>query len=147
MNSTQIRNSLVIVAVIALVGGVAFFKTIRSEPAQSSPEAISSDASVISPPARTPAKKALPRLVDLGAGKCQACKEMAPILDAVREEFTGRAIVEFIDVWKDPDAADPFDVRIIPTQIFYDRDGKEVWRHEGGLSKAEIVEKLKSLGA
>jgi len=146
MNSAQVRNSLVVVAVIALVGTVAWFKSNGSEQLQSSPEAVA-DVSVMASSPPTTAMPALPRMVDLGAGKCKACKEMAPILDAVRKEYAGRAVIDFIDVWKNPDAGEPYDVRIIPTQIFYDRDGKEVWRHEGGLSKAEIVEKLKSLGA
>lgn len=87
-----------------------------------------------------------PRMVDVGADQCAACKEMAPILAELRRAYAGRATIEFIDMWKDPGAADPYDVRIMPTQIFYDRAGREVWRHEGFLSKAEIVAKLKELG-
>jgi len=146
MNAHPIRSGLIVVAVIAFVGTVAWFKTDRSEPMQSSREA-AADVSEKSSPSPTPSKQRLPRLVDLGAGKCKACKEMAPILEAVRKEYVGRAVVEFIDVWKNPEAAEPYDVRIIPTQIFYDRDGQEVWRHEGALSKSEIAEKLKRLGA
>jgi thioredoxin 1 len=80
----------------------------------------------------------LPRLVDLGADKCKACKALAPILDALREEYKGRLSVEFIDVWKDPSAGEPYNIRLIPTQILYDRSGKEVWRHEGFISKEDL---------
>jgi thioredoxin 1 len=65
----------------------------------------------------------------------------------LRNDYAGRATIEFIDVWKDPGAGETYGVRLIPTQIFLDRDGKEVWRHEGFLPKAEIIAKLKELGA
>ena len=46
----------------------------------------------------------IPRLVDLGAGKCIPCKAMAPILEGLKVEYAGRMDVQFIDVWKNPDA-------------------------------------------
>jgi len=147
MKSARIQNTVIIIAVIALVSSVAWFKSNRRANSQSSLKATTANATVTQPGSSAPTTKPLPRLVDLGAGKCQTCKEMAPILEAVRTEYVGRAVVEVIDVWKNPEVAESYDIRIIPTQIFYDRDGKEVWRHEGGLSKAEIIEKLKSLGA
>jgi len=90
--------------------------------------------------------KTLPRLLDLGAGKCMACKMMAPILDELREEYRGRLDVEVIDVWKDPAAGDKFGIRIIPTQIFFGPDGRERWRHTGFISKSDILAKWKEFG-
>jgi thioredoxin 1 len=88
----------------------------------------------------------LPRLVDLGANKCIPCKAMAPILDGLRTEYAGRLEVQFVDVWKDPDAAEPYRVRVIPTQIFYGADGRELGRHEGFIDRAQILERWKALG-
>ena len=85
----------------------------------------------------------LPRLVDLGAGKCIPCKAMAPILEELRTEYAGQFEVVFIDVWEDPDAAKPYDINLIPTQIFFDATGKELWRHEGFLAKEDILAKWK----
>lgn len=101
-----------------------------------------------SPAASTnaPAKSTLPRLVDLGADKCIPCKMMAPILKELKAEFEGQLDVEFIDVWKKPDASKPYKINIIPTQIFYDASGKELFRHEGFFSKADILAKWKELG-
>jgi len=48
--------------------------------------------------ADAPAKTALPRLVDLGAGECIPCKKMAPILEELKKDFSGKLVVEFIDV-------------------------------------------------
>jgi len=70
-------------------------------------------------PAAQAAAAGVPRLVDLGPGKCIPCKAMAPILEELRAEFAGRMRVQFIDVWKDPEAAKPCGIHIIPTQIFY----------------------------
>jgi thioredoxin 1 len=88
----------------------------------------------------------LPRVVDLGADKCIPCKQLAPILAELKKEYDGRVIVEFIDVWKNRAAGEPYKIRIIPTQVFFDREGKEVWRHEGFLPKADFIAKFAELG-
>ncbi|HRT43300.1 MAG TPA: thioredoxin family protein, partial [Phycisphaerae bacterium] len=69
-----------------------------------------------------------------------------PILEELKKEYAGRVEVEYIDVWKNKAAAEPYKIRIIPTQIFYDREGKEVWRHEGFLPKADFIAKFAELG-
>ena len=92
------------------------------------------------------AKAALPRLVDLGADKCIPCKAMAPILADLKTNYAGRLDVEFIDVWKKPEAAKPYKIKLIPTQIFYDAKGKERFRHQGFISKEDILAKWKELG-
>jgi thioredoxin 1 len=86
-----------------------------------------------------PGTPGIPRLVDVGADRCIPCKAMAPILADLRTEYAGRMQVDFIDVWKDPDAGEPYQVYSIPTQIFYGRDGRELERHQGFISKADIL--------
>jgi thioredoxin 1 len=88
----------------------------------------------------------IPKLVDLGAGKCIPCKLMAPILEALKKDFAGKLEVVFIDVWENPDAAKEYDIGLIPTQIFYDASGKERFRHEGFYSREDILAKWKDLG-
>jgi thioredoxin 1 len=88
----------------------------------------------------------LPRLLDLGSGKCIPCRMMAPILDHLEREYAGRMAVEFIDIHKEEGAAGKYGVNVIPTQIFYGADGKELWRHEGFLSREDILAKWKELG-
>lgn len=88
----------------------------------------------------------LPRLIDLGATKCIPCKMMAPILEELKKEYAGRMQVEFIDVWKDEEAGRKYGVEMIPTQIFYDPAGKELFRHTGFFSKEDILAKWKELG-
>ena len=90
--------------------------------------------------------KSLPLLLDLGAGKCIPCKMMAPILEELKKEYAGSLKVEVVDVEENPDIAEKYQVRIIPTQIFFDAAGKELFRHEGFSSKEDILEKWKELG-
>jgi thioredoxin 1 len=97
--------------------------------------------------AATPATLSkLPKLLDLGANKCVPCKMMAPILEELKMEYVGRMNVEFIDVWQNPDAAKQYGIEVIPTQIFYGADGKELFRHVGFFAKADILGKWKELG-
>jgi thioredoxin 1 len=90
--------------------------------------------------------QSLPRLVDLGADKCVSCKMMAPILEELKEEYAGKMDVQFIDVWKNPDAGRKYGINLIPTQIFFDARGNERFRHEGFLGKDDILAKWKELG-
>lgn len=101
------------------------------------------------PPAATPAPvpTALPRVVDLGATKCIPCKRMAPILEALKADYAGAVDVQFIDVWQNPAAGQPYKIRLIPTQVFFDRKGQERFRHEGFFAREDIERIFKdSLG-
>jgi thioredoxin 1 len=85
-------------------------------------------------------------MIDLGASGCVPCKMMAPILEELKQEYDGRADIIFIDVWKDPSQARKYRIRAIPTQIFYDAEGNEVFRHTGFMDKKRIVDMLTRLG-
>ncbi|AWI08784.1 thioredoxin family protein [Ereboglobus luteus] len=91
-------------------------------------------------------KPALPKLVDLGADKCIPCKQMKPILDEFMRDYADQFETVFIDVWKKPDEGRAHKIRLIPTQIFYDVSGKELARHEGFISKKDILAKWAELG-
>ncbi len=90
----------------------------------------------------------LPKLVDLGSKQCIPCKQMAPILDGLQKEYKDVFEVEFIDVWikENADQAKVYGIKIIPTQIFLSPEGKELWRHEGFLSKEAILSAWTELG-
>ena len=87
----------------------------------------------------------LPRLVDVGADKCIPCVMMAPVLDELKKEYAGVLNVEFVDAWKNPNEARKYNVRGIPTQIFYNASGKEVSRHMGFVSKEDILKNFEQL--
>lgn len=141
----NIELSLIIAAIVAFSGsagarekstGPACCTDVPTVPSQIQAVEGSADAST----------KKLPRLVDLGASKCVPCRMMAPILEDLKKEYEGRLDVEFIDVWKTPEAGKEYGVRVIPTQIFYGADGKESFRHEGFFGKEDILAKWKELG-
>lgn len=65
----------------------------------------------------------LPIIIDFGSDSCIPCQEMAPVLEAMNTEMQGKAIIKFVDVWKNAGAADGFPVQVIPTQVFFNSDG------------------------
>jgi thioredoxin 1 len=97
-------------------------------------------------PTPAPTEHPLPRLLDLGAGKCVPCKMMKPTLDELKVEYADRFETVFIDVFENQQAGALYGIRMIPTQIFFDADGKELFRHEGFFSKEDILAKWKELG-
>ena len=88
----------------------------------------------------------LPVLLDLGSTTCVPCKTMAPILDEMRETFAGQFDVCFVDVKKNAEAARDYAVRIIPTQIFLDESGNELFRHQGFFSREDMLAEWEKLG-
>ena len=84
-------------------------------------------------------------MVDLGADSCMPCRMMAPVLDKVAREYRDRAAVVFIDLGRHPEQSARFGVRAIPTQIFYDKTGQEIGRHEGYMDRAAVAQALDTL--
>lgn len=137
--STSRGCAFVIICAIA-AGGI--FSGCQ-QPAEPGPAAEAAAGEAIVSPSPAPG---IPRLVDLGAGKCIPCKMMAPILDELKEEYAGALDVVFIDVWEDSSAGEKYGIETIPTQIFYGPDGKELFRHVGFIAKEEILAKWEELG-
>jgi len=90
--------------------------------------------------------KGMVTMVDLGAASCIPCKMMAPILDKLAKRYQGKAAVVFIDLRYNREAIERFGVRAIPTQIFFDKAGQEIYRHIGYMSEDAIVAQLQSMG-
>lgn len=136
-------KNLAIVAAVAVAAGLVFaLKQTGDKSSETSPGA---HAEAV-PTATEAAPAARPRLVDLGADKCIPCKQMAPILEELKTAYAGQLEVEFIDVWKNPDAGSQYGIRVIPTQIFYDAQGNELFRHEGFFGKEDMLAKWQELG-
>ncbi|MHB8987424.1 MAG: thioredoxin family protein [Desulfobulbia bacterium] len=85
-------------------------------------------------------------MVDLGATTCIPCKMMAPILEELKAEYKDKAAIVFIDVWKMPEQSKKYKVSMIPTQVFFDQNGTEVYRHVGFMDKQAIVAQLAKMG-
>ena len=109
-----------------------------------------SKAAATKAPADKAKKTAMPKVtfVEIGSVNCIPCRAMQPIMKAVEEEFGGQVEVVFHDVWtpKGKTDAAKYNIRVIPTQVFLDKDGKEYFRHEGYYPKADVVRVLKMQG-
>jgi len=90
--------------------------------------------------------KGMVTMIDLGAKKCIPCKMMAPIIEKMERKYKGKAAVVFIDVWEHREQAARFRIRAIPTQIFFNAVGEEVYRHVGFLAEKDIVSQLEKMG-
>jgi thioredoxin 1 len=102
--------------------------------------------SAAAPASRAVAAAAKPRLLELGSMRCQACLEMAKVLDALRASQGAKLQVDFIDVFEQPEAGDRYKISLIPTQILYDNAGKEIFRHTGYFAHNDILAKFRELG-
>jgi thioredoxin 1 len=134
---SKVWKIAIVAALVAVVAIVIINKQWGSSPGTDAAKG----SAQVSPPAA-----GLPRLLDLGSTVCIPCKMMAPILEELKKEYAGRLQVEFVDVMANPDAATPYKISLIPTQIFFDASGKERFRHEGFISKEDILAKWKELG-
>jgi thioredoxin 1 len=161
--ATKVPNAaikaLIVIGLVVVVGVALYAKRAAKNDGQAKREGATGQVAAVekgkaaSPesakavePASAQPGGTLPKLVDLGAGKCIPCKMMAPILEELKGEYKGRFDVVFIDVWENPKAGDPYGIKLIPTQIFLDAKGKELFRHEGFFSKEDILAKWKEFG-
>jgi thioredoxin 1 len=135
-------GKIAIVALLLIAVGTVIAMKKNTTPQQTTPAVTATSETV--PALDT--KQALPHLLDLGAGKCIPCKMMKPILEQLHQEYAEQLEVTFIDVWENQEAGAQYGIRMIPTQIFFDAQGKEQFRHEGFMSKEEILSKWKELG-
>lgn len=86
--------------------------------------------------------------VELGSVNCIPCKKMQPVMKAIEEKYGEQISVVFYDVWKEEQKkyAGQYKIKLIPTQVFLDENGKEFFRHEGFFAESEIDKLLTKRG-
>ena len=134
------KTRTIALGVVALMGIIGVLSSQLS--GRSSEEPTPLDAQ----PAGVVPVKGMVTMVDLGADSCIPCKMMAPIIEKLEKNYRGKAAIVFIDVWKDKEPARRFGIHAIPTQIFFDKNGKEVHRHVGFMAEADIISQLEKMG-
>jgi len=130
------RITIAVVMMLALLSGVACSQGDRNASADKGKTSGKKDAAP------------MVTFVELGSVRCIPCKKMQPIMKEIEQEYAGRVKVIFYDVWT-PDGkpyGQKYGIRVIPTQVFLDKDGKEYSRHEGYFPKEELVKVLKQKG-
>ena len=88
----------------------------------------------------------MPSLVDFGSKGCRPCDMLAPILETLKKKYEGNANVMFVSVVEEPILAARYGVQTIPVQVFFDKDGKEVFRHIGFFPQEELEKKMAEMG-
>ncbi|MDI6742311.1 MAG: thioredoxin family protein [Smithella sp.] len=109
----------------------------------------SSSAPIEKPAVKTEhATLPLATFIEIGAAQCIPCKAMQPIMKEIASEYKGQVKVVFYDVWTTQGKIDgmKYNIRVIPTQVFLDKNGKEYFRHEGYFPKEELIKVLKMQG-
>lgn len=134
-------KSIVVAAVIAagVVAVPLFLKSNRAAGEQA--------AQAKPPPAGVArAGQGKPRFVDLGTTTCAPCKVMLGVMAELEQKYPDAFTIEFVNVKLDPGGAQRYGITIIPTQIFYGPDGKELYRHTGVFRTQEVIAKWAELG-
>ena len=150
MNLLRILLSIAVLTVVVAVP--LWLKHTPGTSAQAAPEKVAPDGVQAKPEstpgaaAAAPAPRPLPRFVDLGTTTCAPCKVMLGVMQELETTYPDSLKVQFVNTHDDPDAAERLNIRSIPTQIFYDASGKELFRHEGFFPKEDILAKWKELG-
>jgi thioredoxin 1 len=143
------RMRIVFAAVlsIALFIGVACSHEEKKTPAGKNARAVG-DTAQASSKTEKQGVKPLVTFVEIGSVRCIPCKKMQPIMKEIEQEYAGKVKVVFYDVWT-PEGkpyGQKYGIRVIPTQVFLDKNGKEYFRHEGYFPKEELVKVLKQKG-
>lgn len=147
---------IALIIVFLAIGGIVISKSGRrntvlpqTSSAQKTDPAVCdtlADSAAPAPGAARQESPAVPRFLELGSVGCRPCEMMTPILEQLRKEYAGRLSVEFYDVRVDPTPARQYGIRVIPTQIFLDAQGKEIFRHEGFFPKEDLLPILAQMG-
>lgn len=145
------KAKYILIACVVIVGIAAALKYLNTQDAaQSARPSAAPQPGVQAAQANPdiPTGTAQVTCVELGSVKCIPCKQMQPIMDAIEAEYAGKVRVVFHDVWTPEGRAhgQRYGVRVIPTQVFLDRDGNEIGRHEGFFPKSEIEDLLAKHG-
>lgn len=84
--------------------------------------------------------------LELGSKTCIPCKMMEKVLVSIEEKYGDQVDVIFHDVKKDKKIAAEYKIKMIPTQVFLNENGKEIHRHIGFYPEEKIDEFLQKQG-
>ena len=87
-----------------------------------------------------------PMVVDFGSNSCIPCRQLRPVLQKVRKDHEGRLEVLIIEIQKNQQLAAEYQIQVMPTVVFIDKVGQEVFRHQGFMSEEKIKEQLARMG-
>ncbi len=83
-----------------------------------------------------------PAVVEFGANACASCREMKPVLESLEREHGERISVLNVDILKTRGYISRYKIQLMPTQVFFDAQGREIGRNMGKVSAGEILARL-----
>ena len=135
------KRQILLFLILSIAFGSTTFAQSKKTTKKTKPTSVTKDTSAtVANPLMT--------FVELGSVNCIPCKAMQKVMKAVEEKYGSQLKIVFYDVWKQEQAhyAEEYKIRLIPTQIFLDANGKELMRHEGYFPEKEIDAFLQSKG-
>lgn len=87
-----------------------------------------------------------PGVMEFTAQWCEPCRGMKNIVDKIKSDYRGRLNVMTVDIDQNPDLTQKYNVTAVPVLLFYDKNGKQVTRHEGYLPSDEFRTQLSQMG-
>jgi len=146
------KRRVAIKAIFALLGSlVLWIGACRSESAQKTPAPASKGTAakgtiLVTDEIKLDFSKYKITFIELGSVNCIPCRQMQPIMKEIAAEYPDQVLVVFYDVWKNPAPGEHYKIQLIPTQVFIDERGNELFRHVGVFPKEEILKFLKEHG-
>jgi thioredoxin 1 len=139
--NAKVKKQIILMVIITVAfGSIAIAQSKKTPPKIKITHFVKDTNEVVSQPLVT--------FVELGSVNCIPCKAMQKVMKAVEEKYGSQIKIIFYDVWKQDQAhyAEDYKIRLIPTQVFLDVNGKELMRHEGYFPEKEIDDFLQSKG-
>jgi len=143
MNKENIIKIIIVAVIVLSITGIFIFKNI--EKSQIAKNSIS-NTEIKNDTVVNIYSENLPTLVDFASTTCEPCKAMIPILDSISKDYKDKLVVNIVDVYKNSEQTRKYNIRVTPTQIFFDSQGNAIYRHEGVLYETDIVKKLAEMG-
>jgi thioredoxin 1 len=139
--NTIMKKQIISILLITIVFGSFTIAQSKKSSKKEITSAVVKDTSVV-------VSKPIVTFIELGSVNCIPCKAMQKVMKAIEEKYGSQIKITFYDVWKEEQAhyAQDYNIRLIPTQVFLDVNGKELMRHEGYFPEKEIDAFLQSKG-
>ncbi|RPI06825.1 MAG: thioredoxin [Ignavibacteriae bacterium] len=134
------RSVLLVILFCIIFGSFSYSQKKKTATKQKSAATVKDTSAIASKPVVT--------FIELGSVNCIPCKAMQKVMKAVEEKYGSQLKIIFYDVWKQEQEhyAQEYKIRLIPTQVFLDVNGKELMRHEGFFPEKDIDAFLMSKG-
>lgn len=135
------KKRILLLVLLSIVFGSFTFAQAKKPTKRTKPTPVAKDTSAV-------VAKPLVTFIELGSVRCIPCRMMQPVMKAIREKYGDQIEVMFYDVWlpEQRHYAELYRIRVIPTQVFLDANGKELMRHEGFFPEKDINAFLQSKG-